>query len=87
MRVDFDQKRLGNFLNKVSYSYHNKITYHNDLHGADVMHMAYYMMTKGNLATSIHMREIDQLSMLIAGACHDLGHDGLTNSYHVNAIT
>jgi len=24
---------------------------------------------------------------LIAAACHDLGHDGFTNSYHVNAIT
>jgi hypothetical protein len=25
--------------------------------------------------------------MIIASACHDLGHDGYTNSYHVNAIT
>lgn len=25
--------------------------------------------------------------MIIASACHDLGHDGLNNSYHVNAIT
>jgi len=25
--------------------------------------------------------------MLIAAAAHDLGHDGLTNSYHMNAIT
>lgn len=25
--------------------------------------------------------------MIIASMCHDLGHDGFTNSYHVNAIT
>jgi len=25
--------------------------------------------------------------MLMAASCHDLGHDGLTNSYHMNAIT
>ena len=25
--------------------------------------------------------------MLIAAVCHDLGHDGYTNSYHVNKIT
>lgn len=25
--------------------------------------------------------------MLTAASCHDLGHDGLTNSYHINAIT
>lgn len=23
----------------------------------------------------------------MAGVCHDLGHDGYTNSYHVNAVT
>ncbi len=33
------------------------------------------------------MDKIDSLSMLIAGACHDIGHDGLNNNYHVNAIT
>ena len=25
--------------------------------------------------------------MMIAALCHDLGHDGFTNSYHVNEIT
>jgi hypothetical protein len=25
--------------------------------------------------------------MMTAALCHDLGHDGFTNSYHVNAIT
>ena len=30
---------------------------------------------------------IDVLSFLLAAVCHDLGHDGYTNSYHVNAIT
>jgi len=25
--------------------------------------------------------------MIIAAVCHDLGHDGFTNTYHVNAIT
>ena len=82
-----DQKKLGVFLNKVVDGYFPEIPYHNDLHGADVMHMVYYFMTKGDLSNSLHLREIDQLSMLIASACHDLGHDGFTNSYHTNAIT
>ena len=25
--------------------------------------------------------------MILAATCHDLGHDGLNNNYHVNAIT
>jgi hypothetical protein len=30
---------------------------------------------------------IDVLSFLLSAVCHDIGHDGYTNSYHVNAIT
>lgn len=85
--VPINEEKLGHFLKKIQETYHLEVPYHNDMHGADVMHMVYYMMTKGNLSSIIHMREIDQLSMLIAAACHDLGHDGFTNSYHGNAIT
>ena len=30
---------------------------------------------------------LDLLSFLIAGVCHDLGHDGYTNAFHSNALT
>jgi alkylhydroperoxidase family enzyme len=33
------------------------------------------------------LQEVDVLSLLVAGLCHDLGHDGLTNGYHVNAMS
>ena len=35
----------------------------------------------------LKLNKIDVLSFLIAGACHDIGHDGFTNSYHVNSIS
>lgn len=85
--IMLDMKKLGLFLNKIVDGYNRNIPYHNDLHGADVMHMTYYFMTKGGLNYKLHLREIDQLSMVIASACHDLGHDGFTNTYHSNAIT
>lgn len=30
---------------------------------------------------------LDCLSFLTAAVCHDLGHDGYTNGFHVNAVT
>jgi len=33
------------------------------------------------------LNELDVLSAVIAGVCHDYDHDGLNNSYHVNAIS
>jgi len=78
---------LNFFLEKIQGTYDTRITYHNDLHGADVMQMAFYMMTDLKLIDILHMDKLDCLSMLIAAVSHDLGHDGFNNNYHVNAIT
>lgn len=32
-----DEDKLGMFLNKVQSTYDSRVTYHNDLHAADVM--------------------------------------------------
>ena len=49
--------------------------------------MANIIMTKGDLITIAQLNERDILSLIIAGLCHDLGHDGFTNAYHSNALT
>ena len=82
-----EEGRLEKFLDKIQCTYLENLTYHNDLHGADVMHMTYYMMTNSKLMDNLKLNDLDKLSMIIASACHDLGHDGFTNSYHGNAIT
>lgn len=46
-----------------------------------------YMLTECHLKKTLKLNKLDCLSMMIAAVCHDLGHDGFTNSYHVNAIT
>ena len=33
------------------------------------------------------LNKLDCLSFLIASVCHDLGHDGYNNTYHVNSIS
>lgn len=78
---------LGSFLKKVTSTYQRNVQYHNDLHGADVMQQGYFMLTTGELQKSLKLNKLDCLSFLIAAVCHDLGHDGYTNSYHTNAIT
>ena len=78
---------LGSFLKKVTSTYKQDVQYHNDLHGADVMQMAYYMLTTGQLQKMLKLNKLDCLSFLMAAVCHDLGHDGFTNSYHTNAVT
>jgi 3'5'-cyclic nucleotide phosphodiesterase len=63
------------------------VHYHNDLHGIDVGHMAYLFLTEGRLTSLLALDHVDTISLLTAAICHDLGHDGFTNIYHVNALT
>lgn len=39
------------------------------------------------MIAKLELGMIDVLSFLLSAVCHDIGHDGYTNSYHVNAIT
>jgi hypothetical protein len=75
------------FLHKVFTLYRQDIQYHNDLHGADVMQMSYYFLKTCGLSKVLNLTKLEELSMIMAAVCHDLGHDGFTNSYHSNAIT
>ena len=33
------------------------------------------------------LSELDSMSVLISAICHDYGHDGFTNAYHVNLVS
>jgi len=45
------------------------------------------MLHTCKMAEKLELGMIDVLSFILGAVCHDLGHDGYTNSYHVNAIT
>ena len=82
-----DEARLLSFLEKIQQSYRQDVQYHNDLHGVDVAQMGFYFIKHCQLHEILNLNMLDCLSFIIAGVCHDVGHDGLTNSYHSNAVT
>ena len=81
------EPRLGHFLDKILGGYSQSVQYHNDLHGADVMQAGHYLIRHGQMHEVLNLNALDCLSFLIAAVAHDIGHDGFTNSYHVNAVT
>ena len=46
---------------------------------------AYFILTKGGFKDKGKLDDIDFASMIIGGACHDLGHFGVNNPYLVEA--
>ncbi|ETW04423.1 hypothetical protein, variant [Aphanomyces invadans] len=56
--------------------------YHNAEHAADVMQSVHHFLTLGGLGTIISKR--GRLATLVAAACHDVGHTGYSNNFHIN---
>jgi hypothetical protein len=82
-----NEQKLPIFLNEITSTYLQSVQYHNDLHGIDVAQMAHLFLTQGTLISLAELTPVDILSFLVAAICHDLGHDGYTNVYHVNKVS
>ena len=54
------------------------------MHAMDVLQMSYLFLTQGNVLMFAQLSELDALSLCMSAICHDFGHDGFTNAYHVN---
>jgi hypothetical protein len=81
-----NNKKLENFLTKVIEGYHNN-SYHNFLHGFDVCQTFAVFLKNTNLTQILYLNSYDIISCLISGLIHDIGHPGLNNNFHINALT
>jgi hypothetical protein len=82
-----DYNCMSAFLARIYKGYRRDVEYHNDLHAADVMQMCFIMLTQGGLIEKAELSPMDVLSIIISAVCHDFGHDGFNNLFHINAIT
>jgi 3',5'-cyclic-nucleotide phosphodiesterase len=82
-----NKDKLSAFLCKIYQGYRRNVEYHNDIHGADVLEMTFYFMKQGELTKLAELSDLDLVSVVAAAVCHDYGHDGFTNAYHVNSIS
>uniref|UniRef100_A0A0G4HHK7 Phosphodiesterase n=1 Tax=Chromera velia CCMP2878 TaxID=1169474 RepID=A0A0G4HHK7_9ALVE len=68
------------FLSEIQRRYRPN-TYHNAQHGADVCHSALWLSNAVGVFERISA--IEQLALLVAGLCHDVGHPGRNNAFQV----
>jgi len=79
--LKLDMDRVDNWLRSVEMSYQDQ-PYHNHLHGADVMCSMFYWYSSELFKAN--MSPLDMLSSIMAAVAHDVGHDGVTNEFHIN---
>lgn len=61
------------------------MTYHNKTHATDLSFTAYNYAKVGGFASLVDLDELEAFTMIVAGACHDLGHPGFNNAFIVNS--
>eukprot|EP00916_Digyalum_oweni_P003420 GHVL01006174.1.p1 GENE.GHVL01006174.1~~GHVL01006174.1.p1 ORF type:complete len:423 (-),score=23.44 GHVL01006174.1:89-1357(-) len=70
------------FTNKICTLYAPKNPYHNVLHGLEVSQFMMCLLQELLIIDSSALSDIDCLIVLISSLCHDVCHDGMTNSFH-----
>jgi len=81
--LNINRIKLFNFLCDIEKAYHTSNPFHNAIHASDVVQAEFYWVLDPEV--SKHMTEIDILSCLIAAACHDVGHPGSTEAFHIKS--
>jgi len=78
--LKLDMNRINNWLRAIEDSYLDN-PYHNHIHAADVMCSMYYWFTSELFKKN--MSSLDLLASIMAAAAHDVGHDAVSNKFHV----
>ena len=76
------EKTLINFLRAIEERYNSDVSYHNHVHAADVTQSLHVLLQMG--AKNFTEEKLELFSMLIAAVVHDVGHNGLNNSFHAS---
>ena len=72
---------ITNFIREVESRYLPN-PYHTNTHATNVMHAVYYMITHSEIKN--YMTDLELLGTMIACACIDMGHPGVTNSFLIH---
>lgn len=81
-RFNLSRTRLVTFISAIETKYKAN-PYHNATHAADTMQTVFFMIQALRTGS---ITELEQLAMLIASACHDVGHPGVTNAFRIAAM-
>ena len=78
--LKINKSKFINFVNNIQSGY-KKVPYHNKTHGTDVSQTLYFFLIKGEWMTKGSMENLDLLSMVVGGWCHDFEHPGYNAAF------
>lgn len=83
---EIDKDKLNNFATYIYKGYRRDVTYHNDLHGADLNQVTSVWLDS-IITKALKLNELDVFSLLTSCVIHDFKHPGLNNTFQINYCT
>jgi len=82
--IFLEMEKTTRFLEAVEdmYAKQGSVLYHNNVHAADVTQCVHALLSQFGFAA--YFDQLSILALILGAAVHDMGHDGRTNSFHVN---
>eukprot|EP00357_Protocruzia_adherens_P016754 CAMPEP_0115002696 /NCGR_PEP_ID=MMETSP0216-20121206/18162_1 /TAXON_ID=223996 /ORGANISM="Protocruzia adherens, Strain Boccale" /LENGTH=713 /DNA_ID=CAMNT_0002368345 /DNA_START=144 /DNA_END=2285 /DNA_ORIENTATION=- len=84
--LGIDQTTLALFMKTVQDGYQAN-PYHNSTHATDVLQTVYSVLRGNKVDELCHTSDLDNTSLVVSAAIHDLDHNGKNNLFHVNMRT
>lgn len=75
------------FIDDIYNGYKREVTYHNDLHGADLVQVISVWLSMSKISKHLDFKQLDIFCLLTSAAIHDYKHPGQNNSFHMNFFT
>lgn len=76
--------RLHAFVEEASNRYNKDVPYHNFHHAWSVLHACYLTISTTAAIDSVTLE--DTLALFVAAICHDVGHQGTNNAFHIACL-
>lgn len=87
-KLRFDESLALNMNNFIQFledleAAYNPSLYHNKIHATDVLQVTYLLINEDMKMVNVknYGSSIDQFALILASACHDVGHTGMDNPF------
>ena len=61
----------------------DSVHYHNDYHACDIAQHVSFVLFQQGAANTYNFSGLESIALVVAAFCHDVGHDGFNNKFHV----
>jgi len=79
--------QFNNFIDNIRKGY-QQVPYHNEKHGIDVCVSVYHFIHYAeNFREKMKVDSLEIMSLFLAALCHDMGHPGYNNTFHMNSLS